>query len=299
MLKYSAQKRLFAILWVIQTIHKEEPMYAVLDKVTIKSEILPYLSTAKRGYETKSCLIEIINAILYKLKTGCQWEFLPVEALFTHTVLSYGAVFYHYNKWRKAGEWKELWLTLLDKHRREFDMSSIDLDGSHTTTLRGGEECGYQGRKKRTTTNALYLTDRQGLPIMMSAPKSGEHNDIHDIESVMENIFSDLERANVKVAGLFINADAGFDCDVLRELLERKEVVANICISKRRSDTDGIFVDDELYAQRYSIERTNAWMDNYRTILNRFDTTASSWESWNYLAFAVLLLKKISRKQKV
>ncbi|MEE0572641.1 MAG: IS5/IS1182 family transposase, partial [Paraprevotella clara] len=35
------------------------------------------------------------------------------------------------------------------------------------------------------------------------------------------------------------------------------------------------------------------------TILNRFDTTVTSWESWNYLAFTVLLLKKISRKQKV
>ena len=133
----------------------------------------------------------------------------------------------------------------------------------------------------------------------MSSPKSGEHNDIHDIESVMENMFSDLEKANIRVEGLFINADAGFDCDVLRSLLERKDVVANICVSKRRCDTDGIFVDDELYAQRYSIERTNAWMDNYRTILNRFDTTASSWESWNYIAFVVLLLKKISRKQKI
>ena len=59
---------------------------------------------------------------------------------------------------------KEMWLTLLDKHRAEFDMSSVDLDGSHTTALRGGEECGYQGRKKRKSTNSLYLTDRQELP---------------------------------------------------------------------------------------------------------------------------------------
>lgn len=66
-------------------------MLAVLDKVTIKSEILPYLSTMKRGFETKSCLIEIINAILYKLKTGCQWEHLSIEALVTTTDLSHGA----------------------------------------------------------------------------------------------------------------------------------------------------------------------------------------------------------------
>lgn len=299
MLKYSVHSRLFAILWVLKTIYKEEPMYAVLDKVTIKSEILPYLSTAKRGFKTKSCLIEIVNAILYKLKTGCQWEYLPVEALFSETVLGYGAVFYHFNKWRKAGEWKEMWLSLLDKHRREFDMSSVDIDGSHTAALRGGGECGYQGRKKRKTTNALYLTDRQGLPVIMSAPKSGEHNDTHDIENVIESMFDDLNKANISVDGLFLNADAGFDCDILRNCLDKNGVIANICISKRRTETDNIYIDEELYAQRYSIERTNAWMDSYRTILNRFDNTVSSWEAWNYIAFAVLLLKKISRKRKV
>ena len=31
-------------------------MYEILDKDTIKSEILPYLSVAKRGYVTKSDL---------------------------------------------------------------------------------------------------------------------------------------------------------------------------------------------------------------------------------------------------
>ena len=51
----------------------------MLDKDTIKNEILPHLSKAKRGYVTQSCLIEVVNAILYKLKTGCQWAFLPVE----------------------------------------------------------------------------------------------------------------------------------------------------------------------------------------------------------------------------
>lgn len=73
-------------------------MYPVLDKVTIKSERLPYLSTAKRSFDTKSCLIKIINAILYKLKTGCLWKYLPVKALFTKTILSHGAVFHHFYK---------------------------------------------------------------------------------------------------------------------------------------------------------------------------------------------------------
>ena len=46
---------------------------------------------------------------------------------------------------------------------------------------------------------------------------------------------------------------------------------------KRRENSDDIFVDDELYAERGAIERTNAWLDSFRTLLNRFDTTVSSW----------------------
>lgn len=273
-------------------------MYAVLDKDTIKNEILPHLSKAKRGYATQSCLIDVINAILYKLKTGCQWALLPVKSLFSGKVLTYGAVYHHYRKWSKADEWKSVWIHLLDNHRMELDMSSVDLDGSHTTALRGGGEVGYQGRKRRKTTNALYLTDRQGIPLAMSSPKSGEHHDVHDIENVIERMLEDLGKSNIRVDGLFLNADAGFDCDALRNIFQKKEIIANICINKRREDADSILVDEELYAERYSVERTNAWMDCFRTILNRFDTTVTSWKSWNYLAFTVLLLKKISRKQK-
>ena len=42
----------------------------VLDKDTIKSEILPHLSVAKRSYVTKSYLAEAIQYILYRLKNG-------------------------------------------------------------------------------------------------------------------------------------------------------------------------------------------------------------------------------------
>ncbi|MEN9917713.1 MAG: hypothetical protein RL662_149, partial [Bacteroidota bacterium] len=40
-------------------------MYKVLDKDTIEFKILPHLSIAKREFKTKSCLIEIVNSILY------------------------------------------------------------------------------------------------------------------------------------------------------------------------------------------------------------------------------------------
>ena len=48
-------------------------MYEVLNKDTVKPEILPYLSVEyKRGYVLKQDQRQAIQSILYKLKTACQ-----------------------------------------------------------------------------------------------------------------------------------------------------------------------------------------------------------------------------------
>ena len=83
-----------------------------------------------------------------------------------------------------------------------FDLSSVDLDGSHTPAIKGGEAVEYQGRKKGRTTNALFLTDRQGLPLAMSEPVSGNHNDLFDIEVQFEVVTATLDRADIKTGAL-------------------------------------------------------------------------------------------------
>jgi transposase len=275
-------------------------MYQVLSKDMIESQIIVHLPSGKRGPKPKAPLYEIVNAILYKLKTGVHWHLLPVDSLFSEQVLGYAAVFHHYRKWSIADSWKSCWIELLSKYKSKLDLSSSDLDGSHTPAVKGGEAVGYQGRKKRKTTNALYLTDRQGLPLAMSEPVAGNHNDLFDIEVHFEQVTSTLEAADIAVDGLFLNADAGFDAMELRRLCDSKGIMANFAKNKRNAsfDSDHYF-DEKLYQQRYSIERTNAWMDSFRSLLNRFDTTLTSWKGFNYLAFIVIALKKFFSEKKL
>lgn len=274
-------------------------MYKVLDKDMIKTEIVPYLPLPKRGFPPTVALEEIVNAILYKLKTGVQWELLPVSSLFGEKKLSWQSVYYHYRKWSINRDLRNCWIKILKKYKSNLDLSSVDFDGSHTPAVRGGEQVEYQGRKKRKTTNAHYLTDRQGIPLAISDPVSGNHNDLYNIEVQFEEITTTLEQADISVKGLFLNADAGFDSKEFRNCCERKEIQANICFNKRngnQADRNEYF-DQELYDERYSIERTNAWIDSFRSLLNRFDTTKTSWLGFNYLAFIVIALKKIKLKK--
>ena len=274
-------------------------MYEVLDKDTIKSEILPYLSVAKRGYVTKSDLVEVIQCILYKLKTDCQWHMLPVSSFFTGRMLHDKTVHGHFRKWSRNGEWEKVWGIVLHRYRSVLDMFSVELDGSHTTALRGGECCGYQGRKKRKTTDAIYVTDSQGIPLAMSTPVSGSHNDVYNISEILSELFSGLKSSALTVSGLFLNADAVFGTGQFRRGCHKREVFPNIAFNKRRGKQRGEeFLDELLYKQGYCIERTNAWMDSYRNVLNRFDKTLSSWKAWNYIAFMLILLKKIRKGEK-
>ena len=51
-------------------------MYEVLDKDTMKSEILLHLPVAKRSYDSKSNLLKAFQGILYKLKTSLRWHIM-------------------------------------------------------------------------------------------------------------------------------------------------------------------------------------------------------------------------------
>ncbi len=205
-------------------------MYKVLDKDSIMTEIAPYLPIPVHGPSPRAPVAEIVNAVLYKLKSGAQWHMLPVSELFTGEPLHYKTVFGYYRKWCKGWSWKDRWVQFL---------SSGDLDGSHTTAIRGGENVEYQGRKKRKTTNALYPADRQGLPLAMSEPVPGNHNDLYEIEVRSEKVFATLEEVGIATDGLFVNGDAGLDLQGFRSACHKRGVIPNVSYDERKGTWTG------------------------------------------------------------
>lgn len=148
----------------------------IIDKSMIEKWILPHLIVGTRGFGTTAPLVEIVECILPRLKTGCQselrrWRQLPTKQFFTGKVLNWNPVFYYYNKWSKADCWRTIWINILAQNRTHLDLSSIEFDGSHTPARNGGDAVGYQGRKGCTTTNALFLSDNQGVMLAMSTPQ--------------------------------------------------------------------------------------------------------------------------------
>lgn len=144
---------------------------------------------------------------------------------------------------------------LLVKFKSVLDLSTIQLDGTHTPVKRGGEAVEYQGRKKCKTSNMLILVNNNGIPIALSEPIAGNHNDSFELVANFENMISPLRSSNIRLDGLFLNADSGFDIDEFRECCYKNDIIDNIKRNKRNGKNDASLFDDELYKNRFAIER--------------------------------------------
>ena len=235
---------------------------------------------------------QVVEAILYRLKTGCQWRQLPMKQFFSIRY-RWQSVYHHFQKWCKDGSWEKVWGIVLDKHKGLLDMSSIQLDGTHTPTKRGGQAVGYQGRKKSKTSNMLILTDSQGIPLACSEPTSGNHNDAYELEKTVDKMLGNIRSSNIHTDGLFLNADAGFDTESFRKYCYKNDIIDNIDKNKRNGIENDHLFDDLLYKCRFVVERTNAWLDAFKAILIRFETNKIHWKALNLLAFCVILLRQL------
>lgn len=267
-----------------------------MTKAKINEYFVQYLPNFEKGRKIKVPKWRIVKAILYKLKTGIQWCNLPMRQFFGFTKYSWESVYYHYNNWCKLDSWGKIYRKLLWVKRSNLDMSCINLDGSHTPAKRGGEHVGYQGRKKSKTTNILILTDNQGTPIGWSEPINGRHNDSFELTKIASKIFSDLEEIGLSCDGLFLNADSGFDTKDFRRLCFIKDIIANIDKNKRRGikeENQNVYVfDKELYDRRFVVEQLNAWIDGFKSLRIRYETSSQNWMQLHYIAFAIVFLRK-------
>ena len=90
---------------------------------------------------------EIVNAILYVLRSGCPWRRL------SHEFPAWGTVYFYFRQWQREGVWdqtlRSLRIQVRKKQGREAEPSAaiIDSQSIKTSAVRGPEK-GYDAGKK-------------------------------------------------------------------------------------------------------------------------------------------------------
>lgn len=284
------------------TSHKpSKVMIRILSKDSIMQYILPRLSRPVRG-GSSVLTWEIVNAIFYKFKHRVQWHLLPIKSLIYKNSVKYGAIYHHFRKWVKDGRrggapWQQAQQQIFGRYKRLLDLSVGLFDGSHSPAKRGGEQVAYQGRKKCKTNNTLWLTDANGLVVGFTLPIAGNHYDSSNIEKRLDYLVQQLTALGIRVDGLFINADAGFDSEAFRQVCSQLGIELNVPRNYQIANQldDDTFFDELMYEQRYAIEQTNAWQDSYRTLSVRQDTSLGSWIAWHHLFFIHAWIKQVPK----
>jgi putative transposase len=88
---------------------------------------------------------EILNAIFYCLKTGCQWRMLPVH------FPAWGTVYYYFRKWEDTGLFTKALRELYIKERNRNNKAAPQIGIIDSQTIKSTEvkqPKGFDGNKK-------------------------------------------------------------------------------------------------------------------------------------------------------
>src|SRR3954451_2029845 len=140
----------------------------------------PSLPARKRMGRPPADLREILNGILYLVRTGCQWRLLPKDFPPWSTVHTW------YRRWRKDGTWDKINEALrrqvrLQAGRDPSPRSSAADSQSVKTTPQGGDKGFDNGKKVKGRKRHIWV-DSLGLLLAVVVTAA----DVHDSRAACE-----------------------------------------------------------------------------------------------------------------
>jgi putative transposase len=230
--------------------------------------ISKYLDAQRnRRYELR----EIVNAILYLVKTGCQWRMLPRD------FAPWQLVYYYFNLWKKQELFEVIQESLvqqtrLKKGKKEQPTVGIIDAQSVKNTLVSSESKGFDAGKRIKGIKRHIIVDTLGMVLAVVIQGAS----VQDRDGAMEVIGKLVEGWN-NIIKIF--ADNGYRGALIEKVKIKFKIVFEVI---KRTELHTF----KILPKRWIVERTFAWIDTNRR-------AAKNYERFNNTSVAIVHLSAI------
>jgi putative transposase len=227
----------------------------------------------------------LCDALLYGLRTGCQWRAIP-----RHADAPGSTVHGRFRHWVKAGVWERAGKGRLaySEHEVGIAWQWQALDGVITKAPLGGEATGPSPvERAKAGTRRSVLTDRRGAPLAISVTGANPPDKTVALETVDGSGVPRPERGVDRLHHLCL--DKGSDDDAVIAGMRERDY--RLPLKHRGEPEPTVSPEKKHPARRWVVERTHAWHNKFRRLLVRWERSLEHYKALVHLASVLILYR--------